>query len=64
MLVVADNQLDRDGLATLIADQPECSVAGQLAGPEYATTALGIYSPDVVARDLRMAFDPLPRVAR
>ena len=52
VLVVADDQLARAGLAALIADQPGCSIAGQLAGPEYATTALGLYSPDVVVWDL------------
>ena len=52
VLVVADDQLTRAGLAAVIAGQPGCAVVGQLAGPEFSNSVPDLYSPNAVAWDL------------
>ena len=52
VLVVAEDPLARAGLATLLANQPGCIVAGQVAVDSELATAAGVYRPDVVAWDL------------
>jgi two-component system nitrate/nitrite response regulator NarL len=56
ILVVADDPLARSGLATLLADQPSFTVAGQVAGDADLLGALDVYQPDVIVWD--MGWDP------
>ena len=61
VLIVAGDPLARAGLATLLADQPGCTVVGQIAGESDLETALEVYDPDVVVWDLgwEPALEPL-----
>jgi len=52
VLVVADDHLTRAGLASLLADQPGCSVVGQVSAAELAVTSVSVFDPDVVIWDL------------
>jgi DNA-binding NarL/FixJ family response regulator len=52
VLVVAEDPLARAGLATLLADQPGCIVAGQVAVDSELATAVPVYRPDVVVWDI------------
>ena len=52
VLVVAGDPLARAGLATLLADQPGCTVVGQVTAEAAGSTTLEVYRPDVVAWDL------------
>jgi two-component system nitrate/nitrite response regulator NarL len=64
VLIVADDPLTRTGLATLLADQPECTITGQVPGDVNLADALEVYLPDVLLWD--MGWDPalvLERVA-
>ncbi len=56
VLVVADDHLARAGLAALLADQPGCTVVGQMAASEYASLEPGVFSADLVLWDL--GWDP------
>jgi DNA-binding NarL/FixJ family response regulator len=56
VLVVADDALARAGLAALLADQPGCSVAGQVAADADWPAALAVTHPDVIVWDL--GWDP------
>ena len=56
VLVVADDHLARAGLAALLADQPRCTVVGQMAASEYASLEPGVFSADLVLWDL--GWDP------
>jgi two-component system nitrate/nitrite response regulator NarL len=56
VLIVADDPLARAGLATLLTDQPGCTVTGQVPGETDLATALAAYRPDVVVWDL--GWDP------
>jgi DNA-binding NarL/FixJ family response regulator len=62
VLIVADDPLVRAGLAALLDDQPECTVAGQLASAGDLATASVLYHPDAILWDLGWdpALDPLP----
>ena len=51
-LIIADDPLARTGLAALLADQPACTVAGQIAGDAGAMESLDVYRPDVILWDL------------
>jgi DNA-binding NarL/FixJ family response regulator len=62
VLVVAADPLARTGLATLLADQPACTVSGQVSGETDLATALEVYRPDVVAWDL--GWDPASALER
>lgn len=52
VLLVADDPLTRTGLAVMLQDQPECTVAGQIAGDADQLAALDDYRPDVLLWDL------------
>jgi two-component system nitrate/nitrite response regulator NarL len=52
VLVVAEDPLARAGLATLLANQPGCIVAGQVAMDPELANALQVYRPDVIVWDL------------
>ena len=52
VLVVAEDPLVRAGLATLLASQPGCVIAGQVAVDVELTNAAQVYRPDVVVWDL------------
>ena len=52
VLVVAEDPLARAGLATLLANQPGCTVAGQVAVDSELPSAVQVYRPDVIAWDL------------
>lgn len=58
VLIVADDLLSRAGLSTLLADQPGCSVVGQVGEGGDLPVQLEIYRPDVVVWDL--GWDPAP----
>lgn len=51
VLIVADDPLARGGLAALLANQPDCTVAGQLAAAADIIAALDVYHPDIVLWD-------------
>jgi DNA-binding NarL/FixJ family response regulator len=61
-LVVADDPLARAGLATLLTDQSECTVVGQVPADADLETALEVYLPDVVVWDL--GWDPALSIER
>jgi DNA-binding NarL/FixJ family response regulator len=50
VLIVADDPLARGGLAALLANQPDCTVVGQLAVAD-SIAALDVYRPDIVLWD-------------
>lgn len=52
VLVIAEDPLARAGLATLLANQPGCTVAGQVAADTELPDAVQIYRPDVIVWDL------------
>ena len=56
VLVVADDLLARAGLAALLAQQPGCTVVGQVAGDVDLSAALDVHRPDVIAWEL--GWDP------
>lgn len=56
VLIVADDPLARAGLATLLAEQPECEVTGQAPRDSDLDVALEVYQPDVMVWDL--GWDP------
>jgi two-component system, NarL family, nitrate/nitrite response regulator NarL len=56
LLIVADDPLARAGLATILAEQPGCSVVGQIGGEPDVVADLDLYQPDVVVWDL--GWDP------
>lgn len=61
VLVVADDQLTRAGLAAVVAGQPECTVVGQLAGAEFSSSVPDLYAPDAVVWDLGWDSTSSPR---
>ena len=52
VLVVADDPLVRAGLAALLADQPNCTVVGQVSPSEYASAGADVYEPYALVWDL------------
>jgi DNA-binding NarL/FixJ family response regulator len=52
VLIVADDPLARAGLATLLSQQPGCTVTGQVDGGTDLSAALDVYRPEVVVWDL------------
>ncbi len=55
VLIVANDPLARAGLATLLAAEPGCSVAGQVSAADDLLHAAQVYRPDAVLWDLGMA---------
>jgi DNA-binding NarL/FixJ family response regulator len=62
LLIVADDPLARAGLATILADQPDFAVNGQVPGDSDLSAALDVYQPDVVVWDL--GWGPVPSLER
>ncbi len=62
VLIVADDPLARAGLASLMADQPDCTVAGQVSGDSNLAESVDVYQPDVVLWDL--GWSPAPDLER
>ena len=58
VLVVAGDPLARAGLAALLAEQPGCTLAGQVSGNDDLPSQAAVYRPDVVLCDL--GWDPDP----
>lgn len=54
LLLVDDQTLFREGLATLLAAQPDIDVVGEAANGEEALQLAAAVKPDVVLMDLRM----------
>jgi DNA-binding NarL/FixJ family response regulator len=52
VLIIADDPLARAGLAALLADQPDCTVVGQVAGDSDLPADLEAFRPDVLLWDL------------
>src|SRR5690242_3651675 len=52
VLILADDPLTRTGLAALLADQADCTVAGQMAGSGDLSAGVAAYLPDVIVWDL------------
>jgi len=51
ILVVADDPLVRAGLATLLAEQPGCTVTGRVSGTDDLWAAIDAHRPDVLLWD-------------
>ena len=51
VLIAAEDPLARAGLATLLATQPDCIIAGQIAVDAELPDALQVYRPDVIVWD-------------
>jgi two-component system nitrate/nitrite response regulator NarL len=56
VLIIAQDPLARAGLGTLLSDQTNCTVVGQVAGDTDFLAELDIYQPDVAVWDL--GWDP------
>jgi DNA-binding NarL/FixJ family response regulator len=52
VLIVADDPLARAGLAAMLADQPGCTVVGQVAESADLPACLDVYRPEMVVWDL------------
>ncbi len=52
IVVVSDDHLVRAGLAAILAEQPGCSVVGQVGGAEYAGIESDVFDADAVVWDL------------
>ncbi|MDX1521415.1 MAG: response regulator transcription factor [Anaerolineae bacterium] len=52
VLIIANDPLARAGVTTLLADQTDCVVVGQIAGDSEALDELDVYQPDVILWDL------------
>ncbi len=52
LLIVGDDPLARSGLAALLAERSEYSIAGQIASNTDLSANLGVYLPDVIVWDV------------
>lgn len=52
IFVIADDPLARAGLATLLAEQPDCTVVGRAAGTGDLPATVEVYRPDVLVWDM------------
>ncbi len=50
ILIIADNPLARAGLSTILGDQPDCTIVGQVSTD--GLSQLDVYDPDVVVWDM------------
>ncbi len=55
ILIIADDPLARAGLATLLASQPGCIIAGQIAGDANLREAREVYLPEIVLWDVGLS---------
>lgn len=56
VLLVADDPLARAGLAAVLADEPGCTLVGQISGQDDLLAEPDVYRPQVVLWDL--GWDP------
>lgn len=56
ILIIADDPLVRAGLTTLLADQPNLTIAGRIGAETDLLAQLDVYHPDVILFDL--GWDP------
>ena len=54
VLIVDDHQIVREGLATLLSDEPDVTVLAEAENGAHAVALMGTLSPDVVLMDLVM----------
>ena len=52
VLVIANDPLARAGLATLLAEQSNCTVSGQIAADADLSANLTVYAPDALVWDM------------
>lgn len=52
LLIIADDLLARAGLAALLANEPDCTVVGQVASDVDLLAKVDIYQPDILLWDL------------
>jgi len=52
ILVIADDPLARAGLASLLAEQPGCTVVGRASGLDDLPAMVEVYRPDVLLWDM------------
>ncbi|HEX9923572.1 MAG TPA: response regulator transcription factor [Anaerolineae bacterium] len=62
VLIIADDPLARAGLATLLGDQPACTIVGQVPTDFDIAAELDVYQPDVAVWDL--GWDPASTLDR
>ena len=62
ILVVADDPLARTGLATLLTEQSDYSIVGQIAASADLVANLGVYAPDLIVWD--MGWEPTAAIER
>jgi len=58
VLIIANDPLVRAGLASLLAEQADCTIVGQVSGDSDLTESVNVYQPDVVLWDL--GWSPAP----
>ncbi|MBI2852177.1 MAG: response regulator [Chloroflexi bacterium] len=54
VLLVDDHQVVRDGLCTMLRQEPDIEIIGQSAGGEDALTQVAVLTPDIVVTDIKM----------
>lgn len=62
ILILADDSLARAGLAALLAGQPGCIIAGQVASSDDLLEAIQAHRPNLLLWDL--GWDPAPTLER
>jgi DNA-binding NarL/FixJ family response regulator len=55
VLIVDDHQMMRDGIAALLARQPDIEVVGEASGGDEAIAMFGDLAPDITLMDVQMA---------
>lgn len=54
ILLVDDHQVVRDGLGTMLAEEPDIEIIGQSAGGDDAIAQAAALAPDIVLSDIKM----------
>jgi two-component system, NarL family, nitrate/nitrite response regulator NarL len=62
LLIVADDPLARTGLSTLLTEQSDFTVTGQIAGTVDLLPNIGVYAPDMLVWD--MGWEPSAALER